>query len=93
MWFHQRLLTNPPPSNSPAPAANNPLSEDHPRLRAASIGCLCRREKQVSLVVCWECYRGHRFRLGNPYIEKLLDEAEANEPIRSASNPDTLPNH
>jgi hypothetical protein len=37
---------------------------------------LCDGTKSLGLVCCWECYRRHGLRYGNPEIERLLDAAE-----------------
>jgi hypothetical protein len=49
---------------------------DHPKTRAGVVCPVCKTHKTVGLVVCWECYRRHNLRYGNPEIDAILDKWE-----------------
>lgn len=50
---------------------------DYPYVRA-SVSCpLCNGGKEAGLIVCWDCYRDYKMRLGNDLAESLIAKAEA----------------
>lgn len=48
------------------------LEIDLPNLRQSKVCVLCNAEKAAGLIVCWDCYRKHELRRGNPTIEARL---------------------
>lgn len=47
------------------------MTPDFPVCRQAARCALCLRAKDTGLVVCWDCYRRHHFRVGIPPAVEL----------------------
>lgn len=46
------------------------VAVDYPEVRGQEVCPLCRKEKDLGLLVCWDCYHSQGLRAGNEAAER-----------------------